>query len=187
MHFVNSNMLTGLFFNWSYTYFEVLCQVFYTEQFGPFPAIFIDDASLYEELEVINTEPEQIYNWKRAKPVFSLDWSWVTQPSRPCLCSFHDWILNKFNPQVRILSWISILFRYLQLRHESKDLYWKSSKNHQGRSHHQAENEGWEETSSAPRREGRISLLNSKEGTVVFHHQIPHQFYTLALLIKIGN
>lgn len=67
MHFVNSNMLTGLFFNWSYTYFEVLCQVFYTEQFGPFPAIFIDDASLYEELEVIKREPEQNYYWKRAE------------------------------------------------------------------------------------------------------------------------
>lgn len=39
----------------------------------------------------------------------------------------------------------------------------------------------------APRREGRISPLNSKEGTVVFHHQIPHQFNTLALLIKVGN
>lgn len=66
MHFANSNMLTGLLFNWSYMYFEDLCQVFYI-QFGPFPAIFIDDASLYEELEVINTKPEENYHWKRTE------------------------------------------------------------------------------------------------------------------------
>lgn len=53
--------------------------MFYIQQFGPFPAIFIYDASLYEELEVIKIEPEKIIIDKGQKIVFSLDWSWVTR------------------------------------------------------------------------------------------------------------
>lgn len=70
---------TFFFLNWSSTYFEVLCHIFYIQQFGPFPAIFIYDASLYDELEVINIEPEKIVIDKGQKTVFSLDWSWVTR------------------------------------------------------------------------------------------------------------
>lgn len=59
-------------------YFEVLCQIFYIQQFGPFPAVFLYVTSLYDEFKVINIQPEKVWIDKGQKTVFSLDWSWAT-------------------------------------------------------------------------------------------------------------
>lgn len=70
---------------------------------------------------------------KGQKTVFSLELGDTVKQILPLL-------LRQLNTQQ--IQQISFLLRYLLLRQESKDLYWKSNKSQQGRSHQQVENEG---------------------------------------------